>query len=343
MNALAHPTGGGTQLATAQDADAIRSALKNSLYPGASNESVELVLSYCRAAGLDPMAKPVHIVPMKVKTGEKKNGYDVTAMRDVVMPGIGLYRINAARTGEYAGMSEPEFGPTKTLEYKREIWVDGEGDRRQKKYVDGKLEYPEWCKIAVKRVLGNQVVEFVAVEYWLENYATKGDSIAPNSMWEKRPRGQLAKCTEAQALRKAFPEAVGSQPTADEMEGKSDAIDAEFTRVETAPSTPMPTSRSGKADATPPAQDAAPSAAKPAADKPKKPAPAPAPAPAAAPAAESGIHLDDGPKRLLTKKAEAAGLTLDGVLAQFPRVDIQNLNDVFAWLREKQDASAPKE
>ena len=39
-------------------------------------------------------------------------------------------------------------------------------------------------------------------------------------MWKKRPRGQLSKCCEAQALRKAFPEMIGNAPTADEMEGK---------------------------------------------------------------------------------------------------------------------------
>ena len=40
-------------------------------------------------------------------------------------------------------------------------------------------------------------------------------------MWQKRPYGQLAKCAEAQALRKAFPEIVSQHPTAEEMEGKN--------------------------------------------------------------------------------------------------------------------------
>jgi hypothetical protein len=75
----------------------------------------------------------------------------------------------------------------------------------------------------VKRLLPNgQVAEFSATERWKENYAVKGGpekSIAPNAMWQKRPYAQLAKCAEAQALRKAFPE-FGSAATADEMEGK---------------------------------------------------------------------------------------------------------------------------
>ncbi len=125
-------------------------------------------------------------------------------MRDVVMPGIGLYRIQASRSGEYAGASEPEYGEDVTEE------------------LDGvKVTYPKWCKITVKRMLSNGgIAEFSSVEFWKENYATqKRDTAAPNSMWQKRPYGQLAKCAEAQALRKAFPE-IGSQPTADEMEGK---------------------------------------------------------------------------------------------------------------------------
>lgn len=185
--------------------DEIFKVLSNSLYVGAQPESIKMVLSYCHAAGLDPMQKPVHIVPMYCSTGQKDNkGYDIKAMRDVVMPGIGLYRIQAARSGEFAGTSEPEFGNDIT------------------ETMDGtEITFPAWCKVTVKRLMNNGIIaEFTAKEFWKENYATKGkDSKAPNTMWRKRPYAQLAKCAEAQALRKAFPE-VGSQPTADEMEGK---------------------------------------------------------------------------------------------------------------------------
>ncbi len=169
--------------------------LQSSLYPGASLASIKMVLGYCKAAGLDPMRKPVHIVPMWDSKAKQ--------MRDVVMPGVGLYRTDAARTGEYAGITEPEFGPDISEE------------------IGGVyITYPQWCRVTVSRRSGGNVSTFTAREFWKENYATAGkDSAAPNSMWKKRPYGQIAKCAEAQALRKAFPE-VGSQPTADEMEGK---------------------------------------------------------------------------------------------------------------------------
>ncbi|HHS9150158.1 TPA: phage recombination protein Bet, partial [Enterobacter roggenkampii] len=179
--------------------------LKNSIYPGAKDESVMMALDYCRARQLDPLLKPVHLVPMSVK--DSRTGK--SEWRDVVMPGIGLYRIQADRSGDYAGAREPEFGPDTT------------------QTLSGvEVTFPQWCKYTVyKRMPSGEIVEFSAKEYWIENYATGGrDTTAPNAMWKKRPYGQLAKCAEAQALRKAWPE-IGQQPTAEEMEGKSLDVD----------------------------------------------------------------------------------------------------------------------
>lgn len=179
--------------------------LQSSVYPGAKIESIKLVIGACRASGKDPLKKPYHIVPMLVANGKKKaNGYDEKEWRDVIMPGINDYRTDASRTGQHAGTSEPEFGPD-----------------RNESLGGVSITYPEWCRVTVKRLMpSGQIVEFSAVERWKENYATASrDSEAPNAMWKRRPYAQLAKCAEAQALRKGFPE-VGNQPTADEMEGK---------------------------------------------------------------------------------------------------------------------------
>jgi phage recombination protein Bet len=187
-----------TAVAVPLDRSRLVEVLQSSLYPGAQPASIALVLDYCAAAGYDPLQKPCHIVPM----WDSKSG----GMRDVIMPGIGLYRTQAARTGCLVGITEPEFGP-------EIIEKIGGQDMR----------YPEWCRVTVKRLVSGIVAEFTAVEFWMENYAVKGGkerSVAPNAMWTKRPRGQIAKCAQAQALRMAFPEATGSAPSAEEMEGK---------------------------------------------------------------------------------------------------------------------------
>ena len=183
---------------TVPQADMIR-VLQGSLYPGAKPESVELVLAWCRATGRDPMKKPIHIVPTSVKIGERQ-----WEMRDILMPGIGTYRTDAARTGEYAGKSEPQFGPDVT-----------------RRVGNVEMTYPQWCAITVQRAVAGQVRSFTAKEFWTENYATAGrDKDEPNAMWRKRPYGQLAKCAEAQALRMAFPDETGNSNTSEEMEGK---------------------------------------------------------------------------------------------------------------------------
>lgn len=202
MSADIVPLSGSTSL-TAMTEQELIEVLGSSLYPGAQLKSIKMVIVYCKAAGLDPMQKPCHIVPMWDKTAK--------AMRDVIMPGVGLYRTQAARSGALAGIGEPEFGAIETID------LDGE-----------KFSVPSSCRVVVKRLLSNGAIgEFSAIEYWIENYANAGKdasgkvSMKPNAMWRKRPRGQLAKCAQAQALRMAFPEMTGSAPTADEMEGKS--------------------------------------------------------------------------------------------------------------------------
>ena len=211
MNALTHQEAG-----SLGEPDLLH-VLASSLYPGAALDSIRLVIGYCRAAGLDPMQKPVHIAPLwDAKAGR---------MRDVVMPGVNLYRTQAARSGQYAGMSEPEFGPEVTQS------LGGVA-----------ITFPQWCRVTVRRALaGGLVAEFTAREYWLKNYAVKGGkdkSTAPNAMWCKRPRGQLAKCASAQALRIAFPE-IASQVTAEEMEGRALQPDADGA-IDPAPSIQSP-------------------------------------------------------------------------------------------------------
>ena len=116
--------------------------------------------------------------------------------QEVIMPSIDLYRLQASRTGLLAGITEPEFG------------YDDEGNLK-------------WCRVTVRRLLSTgTVAEFTAREFLVE---CQGKS----PVWRSRQHGMLAKCTESQALRRAFPE-FSSGPSAEEMDGKNVNEEAEL-------------------------------------------------------------------------------------------------------------------
>ena len=176
---------------------AVWTTLQNSVFPGAKDESILLAVDYCKARKLDILKKPCHIVPMQVTLSGQKdnNGNDRKIWRDVIMPGIYDQRITAFRTGQMAGQDEPVFGNT----------VAFKG-----------IEAPEWCRVTVYRFINGERCAFSHTEYFSEACATTRDGLL-NSMWRKRLRGQLAKCAEAGALRKAFPDELGGVITADEV------------------------------------------------------------------------------------------------------------------------------
>lgn len=275
--------------------------LESSIYPGAAIESIKLAIGYCKANGLDPMQKPVHIVPMSVKVKGENGAQDRYVKRDVIMPGIGLYRTNAARTKEYVGISAADFGPTNTLEL-----------------GEFKLQYPEWCSLDVERIVGELPRKFSSGKvYWLETYATAGnDTKVPNAMWKKRPFGQLEKCAEAMALRRAFPE-LGAAPTAEELEGKT--IDG----GDDAPAAPALEGPKSKAEPAPPATTGH---AEPGAGS-------------ASTEQSNGKPLSPTQKSILSKSLERAalneldlttkfGVNLDGLKAS-------QFNAVSAWIAER--------
>lgn len=167
--------------------------LMNNLFPGASGESVLMVWDYCLARKLDPMKKPCHIVPMKVKV----NGDYV--WRDVVLPGIYEYRTTAHRTGQYLGHSTPVYGEA---------------------FDCGGTTAPAFCELTVYRwnPVANMRAEFPVKMLFTEYVALKDGK--PNQRWAKAPLQMLTKCAEAGALREAFPDELGGVPTMEEMEGQ---------------------------------------------------------------------------------------------------------------------------
>lgn len=183
-------------------------ALIDAVFPGAKSiDSVILALSYCKARKLDPFKRPVHIVP--VWDSDKR------CYIDTVWPGISEIRTTAVRTGNYAGCDAAIFGPDVTRDFKGEVGKDN-----NKRTVAFTLTFPEWAQVTVYRLIEKQRVAIAGPRvYWEETYASIGRTEVPNDMWKRRKRGQLEKCAEAAALRRAFPEELGSEYAAEEAEG----------------------------------------------------------------------------------------------------------------------------
>lgn len=195
-------------------------------------EAIMMALDYCRTRKLDIFKKPVHIVPM----------WSAALGRSVetIWPSIMEIQTTASRTGLWAGMDRPVWGPDKTHTFSGRYKDDNE--QWQDTIVE--VTFPEWVAVTVYRLVNGHRCAFTEEVYWLEAYSTAGGrySQIPTAMWIKRPKGQLAKCAKAASLRAAFPEECGY--SAEEMDGKSlddlnDAneaavLDGQATRVDTA-------------------------------------------------------------------------------------------------------------
>lgn len=205
--------------------------LVDQIFPAAKSvESVMMALAYCRKRNLDIFKKPVHIVPMW--SSAKRT------MVETVWPGIAEIRTTAARTGQYAGIDAVEFGPMV------ERTFSGQTGGNNTEVVTKTVKYPEWASVVVYRITAGEKCAYHAKVYWEETYATMGKSDVPNEMWGKRPRGQLDKCVEAAALRKAFPEELGNVYAAEEMEGReiSEGVTIEHEVTKPKPQAPRPPS-----------------------------------------------------------------------------------------------------
>lgn len=134
-------------------------------------------LHKCQRTKLDPFSAQIYLV--------KKGRYSIQT-------GIDGYRIIAQRTGEYAGQDGPYWCGRNGVF--RDVWLDD--------------DVPLAAKVGVFRK------GFAAPLYGVATWKSYG-GYAP--LWKKMPDVMLAKCAEAIALRKAFPDDLAGIYTAEEM------------------------------------------------------------------------------------------------------------------------------
>ena len=155
-------------------------ALKQIGLANAPKGELAVLLHYSQKTGLDPFARQIYMI--------ERGG------KFTIQTSIDGFRIIAQRSGKYAGQTKTEWCGEDGVW--KEVWLA--------------KEFPAAARVGVHGV------GFVEPVYSI----AKWDSYAqPNSpMWKKMPDLMLAKCAEALALRKAFPQDLSGIYTSDEME-----------------------------------------------------------------------------------------------------------------------------
>lgn len=231
-------------------------ALVDAIFPSAKTvDGVMLAVEYCKSRNLDIMKRPVHVVPM----------WNSALNREVetVWPSIGEHRTTAQRTGQWAGNDECQFGPILHEAFKDEQErskkaASGNGREKYKATAEcPAFDFPEWAQITVYKIVQGHRVAFVGPKVrFKEIFSGQKGLRVPNDKWRSAPFQMLEKCAEAAALRRAFPEELGNEYTAEEMEGKSyrgdpiEAARADF-EVEENGGDPRPTRASVKREKHP--------------------------------------------------------------------------------------------
>lgn len=171
-----------TQLAITNDqnywSEAQLSALKQLGLSNASKGDLQVFFHQAQKTGLDPFARQIYMIERGGRFG--------------IQSSIDGLRIVAQRSGEYAGQVGPYWCGTDGVW--KDVWIESTP--------------PVAVRVGVMRK--GFIEPLWAVAKW--------DSYAQNSpTWKKMPDLMLAKCAEALALRKAFPNDLSGIYTDDEM------------------------------------------------------------------------------------------------------------------------------
>lgn len=167
--------------------------IKRTVAKGCTDLELELFIKQCERTGLDPFARQIYAVKR----------WDSQARQEVMQTQVSIdgLRSLAADTNEVAGQEGPYWCGSNGQW--QDVWLGADPPRASKVVV-------------LRDAPGVQLARFTGVALW-DSYCQTTKEGRPSKMWAQMGPEMLAKCAEALALRKAFPQSLSGLYTGDEM------------------------------------------------------------------------------------------------------------------------------
>lgn len=183
--------------------------VRQTLAKDCTDSEFDLFMTYCKHAGLDPFRRQAYALVFSKENSKKRQMSIIT--------GIDGYRAMAARNGDYRPDNR---APRITY------------DENLKDALTNPLGI-ESCEVSCFKKAGGEWHEIVGVAYW-DEFAPVGEEWAYDPQenrrkptgkytlqkdnWKRMARVMIAKCAEAQALRRGWPEDVSGSYIQEEVD-----------------------------------------------------------------------------------------------------------------------------